>query len=110
MKLAGLPSLLLLVALSAQAGATYTPEQLQLMIPLGRYPAEGPVSKREVFSMSWSECLTRSDNLAASAKSPALRLVDAPGLRSTKIWAGDGSLTISCRIREGMELSRSPYR
>jgi hypothetical protein len=103
---------LLLAALPAQAATTYTPDQLRLMIPLGRYPSEAPASRRETHAMSWEECLARSDKLvrSSSEKTTALRLVDAPGLRVTKLWAGDGSMTIRCTVRDGMELSRSPYR
>lgn len=113
MKLAPLfLSLLLLPALPAQAATTYTPGQLQLMIPLGNYPAEGPVTRQETHKMSWEECLARSDKLmsSASAVSMSRRLVDIPQLRTTKVWAGDGSMTITCRPAGGMELKRSAYR
>lgn len=103
---------LLAAALPAQAATTYTADQLKLMIPLGNYPAEGPVAKREIQKMSWADCLTRSAEVVSSAviSFPAVRLVDTPQLRTTKIWAADASMTISCRLEGRLELSRSPYR
>ncbi|AXQ28093.1 hypothetical protein D0B54_05125 [Solimonas sp. K1W22B-7] len=114
MKLACLSLFLVLwaAALPAHAATIYTADQLKLMIPLGHYPAEGPVAKRENQKMSWADCLTRSAEVVSSAvvSFPALRLVDTPKLRTTKIWTADASMTISCRVEGRMELSRSPYR
>ncbi|MDM4770671.1 hypothetical protein [Solimonas sp. SE-A11] len=105
-------SLLVLATLPAQAAKTYSPGELKLMIPLGNYPAEGPVTRQETHKMSREECLARSDKLSKSASSvsPSVRLVDTPQLRSTKVWGGDGAMLINCPAAGGMELKRSSYR
>lgn len=105
--------ILFMVCISAFAGKTYTPSELNRMVDNGQYPEQGPVSTTETKSILFSDCILAVEDIMSQIRDfyPVETIVNTGLIYMVKAWTNDGAITATCsKSDKKMVLTVAPYR
>lgn len=82
---------------SAIAAKTYTPIQLRSMVNSGNYPDQGEPSTQTQL-ISFTACISKVKGVMSSISGqyPNINIVNTSVLYTSKLWANDAAMTLSC--------------
>lgn len=96
--------------LIAEAGKSYTPDQLRKMIQRGNFPKQGDVTTKKE-SANYAECIALLRAIKSSiAEYPSQTIVSTNTERMEKIWTNDGAVTVTCSANDRtIIITSAPY-